>query len=197
MAYIAPSLWAVNQYGEGLRGLVRRAGTSTAGSISNRTRFSRCDHLHGAAILHPKAARNRADRGGTERGNGRHRLVRRGARRALRDHAGERRMADGHRRGAGADRAAGARVPTARPSIAGRNRSGLSDQRRPRLSASTTRDRSVQCTPKGKKLRPTRSRSRTDHEATRSRPGGEALRKPRPTPICSFPTNAMRAVPCA
>jgi type I restriction-modification system DNA methylase subunit len=41
MAYIAPSLWTVNQYGEGCAASCAAAGISTAGSISRPTRSSR------------------------------------------------------------------------------------------------------------------------------------------------------------
>ena len=153
MAYIAPSLWAVNQYGEGLRSLVRRGrhldrwldfkshqvfeDVITYTALQFFTREPR-DAVRIAAAPNGEMADIDWSDAGT--------------RRALRRHSGDRRMADGHRRGAGADRAARARLSAARRSVADERRSRQGFRPAPTTSIISNglgADR-YKCTPKGK-----------------------------------------------
>jgi len=115
MGYIAPSLWAVNEYGEALRNLVReRRALSRWVDFRSPPDLRRGDHLHRPPVLH-----RRAQRGGEGRARARRRagrggggLGRSGPRPRLRAPAARRRrLAAGHRRGSRADRPPGGDVP--------------------------------------------------------------------------------------
>ena len=125
--------------------------------------FRGCYHLYGAAVLYARAARRLAHRGGAERRHGRYRLVRRRLAVPYDGSSGRRRMADGHRRGAGADRAARTRMSAARRSVADDgNFPGSDHERGPHLSPSSGSEQTVTYARRKARARShTRSKSRT------------------------------------
>ncbi len=199
MAYIAPSLWAVNQYGEGLRGLVRRAAARPLDRLQIVPDFRRRHHLHGTAVLH--ASRATASDGGCAEGE-----------RA--DMTGRRqnssfpttpflRLAngDGDRPGTGTNRATCPRH--CRDLLTHRSRAGSSSYLKPAPTPSITSRRlgngRYKGTPEGKGASALRSRDRRhDYEPAGLRPGSETVRGAGDsTPIFCFLTNETRAVRCA
>ena len=115
MAFIAPSLWAVNLVWRGLaKPRAPRPESRSLARLQIAPDFRRCHHLYSAAVFHTRTAQRRANRSAP---NGEMADI---------DWSdpdlavpygsmpGNRRMADRHRRGTGADRAVGPRLPAAR-----------------------------------------------------------------------------------
>lgn len=125
MAYIAPSLWTVNEYGEGLRALLRHPAAGAMDRLQVAPSVRRSDHVHGASVLHPRAAAGDEDRAGAGRARGGCGLGSCRSDHALRRASCGWRVAHGDRSGTCADRTAAARLLAA-------GRQGADDRHFPR-----------------------------------------------------------------